>query len=304
MRYRPLTGLSLDVFVPPPRPIRFYAGHPETCLRQAAVAVLIRIATAAMNGPAGIVPISLSGSGVSSPLAEQGSSPPATCDVCGNQYPSARIVISALVCAYSERRALRRAAEQGADPKGGRGGGGGGRQGSAVTLSWEFREATLLVYEGVLKQMVEGRLAEAFFGNDGGNRPPPPLHATVATSSLNSVATLIGTADGRTSAGAAEAAAEDSRTSTAHDVSGSGDKGFVRGWPARLLRSTPPLSELLVSVVRQAEAALNEAERGRSAGHPQHQPARGSVELWRTGSQLVSTVGRAMVWWNPRAIHW
>lgn len=191
----------------------------------------------------------------------------------GDDASAARVVLWGMVRASSQ---------QGHQPPGcgaeeqtarawatnGDGGGGGGRgdkeKGSAT---WPFLEGVLLVCEGVLKHLVETRMAEVASGGAG------EMCSTAARG--------------------------------AH--SGSADEGCGGEWPAELLRSTPSLGELLVPLLSQAEHALCEAELMLSmASHhlqqQQQQPRDGSLELWRAGSQLLPTIARAMVWWNPRAI--
>ena len=206
------------------------------------------------------------------PEDEVASSPPRCVAACSGDDASARVVLWALVRSASSRQrhhppldcGAEHAARAGANSGGG---GGGGRRGSATTAppSWQFREGVLLVYEGVLKHLLEVRLAEALSSGDGGNPCP----------------------------------------TSARGGNGDDSDGFIGEWPAELLHGTPPVGELLPLLLSQAQHALYAAELMRSAAsHPQqeHQPGAGLLELWRSGSQLLPTIARAMVWWNPRAI--
>lgn len=180
---------------------------------------------------------------------------------------SARVVLWALVRASAQQhlpldcmagQPMRAEANNNSD--------GGGIKGSAATLSWQFREGVLLVYEGVLKHLVEGRLAGVVVSGGVG---------------------------------------EPSWPTTSRGGNGGGGEGCTGEWPAELLHAAPPLGELLVFLLRQVEDVLYGAEmmRSRATSCPiQQQPSEGALELWRAGSQLLPTIGRAMLWWNPRAI--
>lgn len=239
---------------------RSYTGHPEASLRQAASAVFLRIATAPSSAATG-VGIALPSSRNAATLVEEAVRDPSQWAAYFSDDASARVVLWALVCASSQQHQPLDSGrtEQTVRAEANNGDGGGGGKGLATPPSWQFREGVLLVYEGVLKRLVEGRLSEIASGVD------EPCSATV------------------------------------HDDDGEGSRGE---WPAELLHATPPLGELLVSLLCQAEDALYGAElmRSMSSHHHQQQPSEGSLELWRTGSQLLPTIGRAMVWWNPRAI--
>lgn len=243
--------------------------HPETSLRQAATAVLLRVATTSSSAARGVgVPLP-SGRGASTPEEEAVLVPPqCVAAYLGDDTP-ARVVLWTLVCSSSSpqhHQPFDSRAEQPArvDVSNGDGGSDGGREnGSATTApSWQFREGVLLVFDGVLKHLVESRLAEMVSG--GGVDEPYS-------------------------------------TATRND---DGEEERKEEWPAELLDGTPSLGELLMPLLCQAEHALYEADLMRSmASHPQQQPGDdGSLELWRSGSQLLPTIARAMVWWNPRAL--
>lgn len=253
---------------------RSYTGHPETSLRQAASAVFLRIAAAPTSAATGLgvpFPSSRAASAVEAKVAF---CPSQRC-ACFGDHTSARVVLWALAVVRSSSPQDQRldcgtdqtvrADETNGDGGGGSGDGGGKGLAAAAAPSWQSREGALLVYEGVLKHLVESRFLMGWTVSDGLDRPC---------------------------------------STTARDGNGGDDGEGCRGeWPAELLRATPSLGQLLVSLLSEAGDALYEAELMRSTGsHPQRQPRDGSLELWRTGSQLLSTIGRAMVWWNPRAI--
>lgn len=226
--------------------------------------MFLRIATAPSSALRG-VGVPLPSGHVASTLGEdfdRGSSQ-RTAVYFGNDA-SARVVLWALVCASSQHhQPLDGRAETTVRAGTNNGdGGNGGEKGSATTPSWQFREGVLLVYEGVLKRLVASRLAEFVSGGEDEPCPTP-----------------------------------------ARDGRNDDEKGCEGEWPAELLHETPSLGELLVPLLSHAEHALYEAELMRSvAGHHQQQSSDGSLELWRAGSQLLPTIARAMVWWNPRAI--
>lgn len=167
--------------------------------------------------------------------------------------------------------------------------GGGGR--GRVT-SWEKHEGVLMVCEGVLKSLVERNMAEVIFPGGSGSRAP--LAAAVETQSAMTAARM---------------------------VVGSAAVSHCCGWPISLVNATPSLSDLLLSLARLAENALFESGLGlgeRSASSTAGDDDKdcptggaslalgassgGSLELWRAGSQILPSIARAMVWWNPAAI--
>lgn len=208
-------------------------------------------------------------------------------DCCFGDDASARVVLWGLVRASSERHQPPGCRAENttvcAEVAHGGGAGGGGME-PATAPSWQFREGVLLVYVGVLKHLVEARVASEIAsggGGGGGGAEGGPFPPTTAH----------------------------------HDDRNDDDDGEercrrVEEWPAELLRSTPSLGELLPPLLTEAEHALGEADLmmrsmplsalSHSQKHPGNQ--HGSLELWRAGSQLLPAVARAMVWWNPGAI--
>lgn len=160
-------------------------------------------------------------------------------------------------------------------------------------VSWEKHEGVLMVCEGVLKSLVEGSMATTICSGGGGSRAP--LAATMKTQPAVTAARV----------------AVDSVTA-----------GHYCGWPTSLVNATPLLSDLLLSLERLAEGALFESERrlreqsassvardddGKDystemTNNSQRVSPEGSLELWRAGSQILPSIARAMVWWNPAAI--
>ena len=164
---------------------------------------------------------------------------------------------------------------------------GGGR-----IISWEQHEGVIMVCEGILKNLVEKSMAEIVFSSGCGSRVPPAAAVktqpavTAARVAVDSVAV-----------------------------------GHCCGWPISLINATPSLSDLLLSLERLAEDVLFESELGLSE-HSAYSGAGddnkdcstevaslalgaspgGSLELWRAGSQILPSIARAMVWWNPAAI--
>eukprot|EP00752_Nemacystus_decipiens_P017850 g16006.t1 len=252
--------------------LRCYTGHPETSLRQAASAVFLRVATDSKSPAGGVVVPALSSSHGDSTLEEEevGLGPSQRrAAACFGHDASARVVLWALVRGLSQPHQQQlgcRAKQVSARAEAGAVYGDGGK-GSTTRPPWQFREGVLLVYEGILKHLVESRTAETVCGGAVGEPCSETFH------------------------------------DDAQDVDNVDDH---QEWPAHLLRETPPLGELLVPLLSQAEHALHEAEVMRStASHPQQQlqePNDGSLELWRAGSQLLPAIARAMVWWNPTAI--
>lgn len=159
-------------------------------------------------------------------------------------------------------------------------------------VSWEFREGALMVYEGVLKNFMACCMSDVVSG--GHSRPDD--NEVIPTPVVFDIA------------GAAAAAAPVDTESMEN-----------YGWPAGLIDSTPPMSKILVSIKSQAENALIEAElrlrqrlaifsNGELVGvsvQPlqavQGTPS-GALELWRTASQLLPSIARAMTWCNPNAL--
>lgn len=156
--------------------------------------------------------------------------------------------------------------------------------GENADIIWTFHEGVLMVYEGVLKHMVERCLAGVVPSAMGA---PAPTAATAPT-------------------------AETEAVSVAATESG-GDRC---NWPVDLVAATPTLRDLLDSVGRQAESALYQAELRREARRVtgekgEHNlttvtnhmsPSDGTLELWRAGSQLLPTLAKAMAWWNPAGL--
>lgn len=165
--------------------------------------------------------------------------------------------------------------------------------GGGTVSSWEKHEGVLMVCEGVLRSLVEGSTADTVFSGVSDSCVPP----TAAVKTQPAVT-------------AARAAAD----SAAVD--------HCCGWPLTLVNATPSLGDLLLSLERLAEEALFESElglreksdyyeagddgeNGCSTGVENLAPGAspgGSLELWRAGSQILPSIARAMVWWNPAAI--
>lgn len=286
-------------------------GHPETSVRQAAGAVLLQIAsnTPPSRNTAGAVGFEDGGTGASCRDSSQ------------FHHTSARIVLWALLRSSSRQQNLlvhdnthstSPTATNNRD--GANAGGSGSDSGGDTSPSWKLGEGTLLVYEGVVKSLVEGRMAQELSGHIITNKPN-------GQHSVDNSAYL-----------------SDERDS---------------GWSEELLHTTPPLGDLLALLRQEAEDALFEAELLRlNAGHwylrpheaamscstqtgtggdgvtnstttdknrtgkPQQKLEQerwqranggrdgcgGSVELWRAGSQLLPSMARALLWWNPKAI--
>ena len=184
--------------------------------------------------------------------------------------------------------------------------GGGNRDVERMT-SWEQHEGMLMVCEGILKTLVEERIAEIVSGNSDSRVLRTTLEMPPA-----------GTTAGR-SAPPAMAVETQSAVSTTNAVAISVSGSSYCGWPAVLVNATPPLSDLLLSLESLAENALFKAELSLSAqtiaGNGGEECATeaetlalaadfpgGSLELWRAGSQILPSIARAMVWWNPKAI--
>lgn len=156
--------------------------------------------------------------------------------------------------------------------------------GETADVTWTFHEGVLMVYEGVLKNLVDSCLAGVVPSAVG-----EPT-ATAVTAPSTEVETTFVAA---TELGANRC-----------------------NWPVHLVAATPTLRDLLAYVGRQAESALYQAELRREAcrvvggtGEPklttvgnQMSPASGTLELWRAGSQLLPTLAKAMAWWNPEGI--
>lgn len=358
---------------------RSYIGHPEASLRQAAGAVLLRIATAGetpASSPARVAPRPAS---TTSDPASPAENPPRV-----SRHASARIVLWALICALEEpsdeaerdpRRRQRTAitsrlehhifletgevseltrkglpteqpeylhrhaggvemqpglvakiegleveferhegsegSYKGPPPRcsdgapmpsskgdgclaaGSTAGEKCGSSGGGTVSSWEKHEGVLMVCEGVLKSLVERSTADIVFSGASGGRVPPA--AAVKT---------------QRAVTAAKAAAD----SVAVD--------HCCGWSLTLVNATPSLGELLLSLEHLAEEALFESELGlreQSASSVAGGDGKngcstevensstgaspgGSLELWRAGSQILPSIARAMVWWNPAAI--
>lgn len=152
--------------------------------------------------------------------------------------------------------------------------------------SWEVRESVLMVYEGVLKRLVEHAMSDLVSGGDGG----------AGREAFDEV--IKG-----------EAADEDAAQRNFTILSSRGNA----------FEATPSLKEILVFIEGQVEAALLEAESllfrsqaGRKAINGEEaegvkKPLQGvrsdgGLELRRAGTQLLPSLARAMMWWNPEAI--
>lgn len=150
-----------------------------------------------------------------------------------------------------------------------------------------------MVCEGVLKSMVDESTAETVFSGGGGSRV--------------SLAAAVETQPAVTAAGVAV---------------GSVTARHHCGWPTSLVNATPLLSDLLLSLERLAEGALFKSER-KLREHSASSAAQdddgkrcstemtnkslraspgGFLELWRAGSQILPSIARAMVLWNPAAV--
>ncbi|CAM9934815.1 unnamed protein product, partial [Ectocarpus sp. 6 AP-2014] len=281
--------------------LRSYMGHPETALRQAAGAVLLQIAstTAPSRNTAGTVSFE---------------------DSSQFHHTSARIVLWALLRSSSRQQQLLVDGDTHPTAPTTTNNRDGAKLGS-TDPSWKLGEGALLVYEGVLKSLVEGRMAQELSGH---------IIAT-KTSGQHSVE---------------DSAIPSDERGTKADHSG-------WGWSEEMLHTTPPLGDLLVFLRQEAEDALHEAELLRlNAGHWYRRPHEaatscstqtggggdgvrnstttdkertgkqqqqlqqerwqqvngsrhgggGSLELWRAGSQLLPSIARALLWWNPKAV--
>lgn len=156
--------------------------------------------------------------------------------------------------------------------------------GETTDVTWTFHEGVLMVYEGVLKQMVDRCLA----GDIPSAVGEPTASAVTAPNAA--VETTFVTA---TEPGASRC-----------------------NWPVDLVAATPTLRGLLDQVARHVESALYQAEFQREScrvvgdtGEPnlttvgtQTSPASGTLELWRAGSQLLPTLAKAMAWWSPEGL--
>lgn len=156
--------------------------------------------------------------------------------------------------------------------------------GETVDVTWTFHEGVLMVYEGVLKMMVDRCLAGVVPSTVG-----EPTATAVTAPSTEVKTTFVGATE-----------------------------PVVNrcNWPIDLVAATPALRDLLNYVGRQAESALYQAELRREAccvvgetGEPnlttvgnQTSPGSGTLELWRAGSQLLPTLAKAMAWWNPEGL--
>lgn len=291
-------------------------GHPETALRQAAGAVLLQIASTTAPSQNTVGTGSLEDGGLG-----------ALCrDSSQFNHTPARIVLWALLRSSSRQQHLlvdgnthptsptttnnRDGAYPGSSDSGGSG-----------DPSWKLGESALLAYEGVLKSLVEGRMAQELSGHNTATK----------TSGRHSVEKSVTPSDER---------------GTKADHSG-------WGWSEEMWHTTPPLGDLLALLRQEAEDALHEAELLRlNAGHWYRRPHEaatscstqtggggdgvrnstttdkertgkqqqqlqqerwqqvngsrdgggGSLELWRAGSQLLPSIARALLWWNPKAI--
>lgn len=329
---------------------RFYVGHPETSLRQAAGAVLLRIAIPTpMSTPSGLAAV------LHRPPAlkeRDGPDHSQQADPCPNHHMSARIVLWALIhAALQVQQPLDHEVghtpypEKATADENNKGGGNHGVDegddgydgGSVRTPSWEFSEGALLVCDGILKRVVEGLMAELLPGElsdgigGGGSDNKTETPVTTTTPSSPAIVAAVTAIDHP----AAAAAVDDAFATTIHGSNGdnNNDEDECKGgWPAGLVHATPPLIELLGPLLSQAKGALYAAElmrlrmnRGCHHLEPHRQPASvgestvsqdtkrsllemrqqssdGSLELWRTGSQLLPAISRVLVWWNAKAI--
>lgn len=162
--------------------------------------------------------------------------------------------------------------------------------------SWEVRESVLMVYEGVLKSLVESAMSDLVSGGDGGGGKSHYHADSPRREAFDEP--IVGAATD-------EDAAQRNCT-----ILSSGENA---------LEATPSLKEILVSIEGQVEAALLEAESllirnqaGRNiingpetevVNKPlQEVRSDGGLELRRAGTQLLPSLARAMMWWNPEAI--
>ncbi|CAM9574243.1 unnamed protein product, partial [Ectocarpus fasciculatus] len=293
--------------------LRSYIGHPETSLRQAAGAVLLQIASTPPSRNKAGTAVSFEDGGVGAFC--RGSSQ--------YHHTSARIVLWALLRSSSrQQHLLVDGNTHPTSPTATNNRDGSNAGNSSTKPSWELGEGTLLVYEGVLKSLVEGRMAQELSGH------------------------IIGTKNSR------QGLVDDSATPFDERRTKADRSGW--GWSEEMLHTTPPLGDLLVLLRQEAEYALYEAELSRMnvgrwyrrpheaviicstavpggggdalrkstttdeerTGKRQQQLQQerwqrvnanrngggGALELWRAGSQLLPSIARALLWWNPKAI--
>lgn len=263
--------------------IRFYLGQSDTALRQAATSVVLRIAN--KTEPSG-------GRGHAK-----------------HQY--ARVVLWMLVRSWGEQagafempppsttspgdtKASISSGDRGKEyPMASRRGcsspGGAGwniPDGEKTSGRWEVRESVLMVYEGVLKSLVERAMIDLVSGGDGGG--------------------------GRE-------AFDEANLGAATDEDAAQRNCTILSRGGNAFEAAPSLKQILVSIEGQVEAALLEAESllfrsqaGRKIINEEEaevvnkllQGVRsdGGLELRRAGTQLLPSLARAMMWWNPEAI--